>query len=149
MKTISKILATFFGAGYFPLGQGTLTSFIVILLYKFFLYRLHWGLFLLLVVVVFVVGVFASTNYAGAVKKKDPHQIVIDEVVGQLLVLFRLNPSWFLLLSGFFLFRLFDIAKPFPIRQLEKFPRGWGIMADDLMAAVYAGIIIHLYLLLK
>lgn len=148
MKTLSKIWATFFGAGYFPLGQGTLTSFIVILLYKFFLYRLHWGLYFLLFIAVFLLGVFASTTYAGAVKKKDPHQIVIDEVAGQLLVLFRLSPSWFLLLSAFFLFRLFDIAKPFPIRQMEKFPKGWGIMADDLMAAVYAGILIHLYLFL-
>ena len=147
MKFIAKIWATFFGVGYFPLGQGTLTSFIIILLYKFFLYRLHWALFLLLIGLVFILGVFASTAYSNAVNKKDPHQIVIDEVAGQLLVLFRLNPSWLLMLSAFFLFRLFDIAKPFPIKQIEKFPKGLGIMADDIMAAIYTGILIHLYLL--
>lgn len=148
MKFLSKVLSTFFGVGYFPLGQGTLTSFIIILLYRFYLYRLHWALYLVLLAVVFVLGVLSSSVYSRAVKKKDPHQIVIDEVAGQLLVLFRLNPSWLLLLSSFFLFRLFDIAKPFPVRQVEKFSKGWGIMADDIMAAIYSGILVHLYLLL-
>ncbi|MGD2245345.1 MAG: phosphatidylglycerophosphatase A [Candidatus Aminicenantes bacterium] len=149
MRLFSKVLATFFGAGYFPLAQGTLTSFIIVLLYKFFLYRLHWAFYLLLVAGIFILGVFSSSVYSKIVKKKDPHQIVIDEVAGQLLVLFRLSPSWFLMLSGFFLFRLFDIAKPLPIRHVEKFPGGWGIMADDIMAAIYAGLLVHIYLLLK
>jgi len=142
-------LSTFFGAGYFPVGQGTLTSFIVVLMYKFFLYRLHWAYYLLLILVVFVLGVVCSSVHSTALKKKDPHEIVIDEVAGQLLVLFRLNPTWSLLLISFFLFRLFDIAKPYPIKQLEKFPKGWGIMTDDIMAAIYSGMLVHLYLLLK
>jgi len=149
MKYFSKLLSTFFGVGHFPIGQGTLTSFIVILMYKFFLYRLHWAYYLLLILVVYLLGVACSTVHSTALKKKDPHEIVIDEVAGQLLVLFRLNPTWPLLLISFFLFRLFDIAKPFPIKQIEKFPKGWGIMTDDIMAAVYSGIIVHLYLLLK
>ncbi len=142
-------MSTFFGAGYFPVGQGTLTSFIVVLMYKFFLYRLHWAFYLLLILVVFVLGVVSSSVHSTALKKKDPHEIVIDEVAGQLLVLFRLNPTWSLLLISFFLFRLFDIAKPYPIKQLEKFPKGWGIMTDDILAAIYSGILVHLYLLLK
>ena len=142
-------MSTFFGAGYFPVGQGTLTSFIVVLMYKFFLYRIHWAYYLLLILVVFALGVVCSSVHSRALKKKDPHEIVIDEVAGQLLVLFRLNPTWSLLLISFFLFRLFDIAKPYPIRQLEKFPKGWGIMTDDIMAAIYSGILVHLYLLLK
>ncbi len=142
-------MSTFFGAGYFPVGQGTLTSFFVVLMYKFFLYRLHWAYYLLLILFVFVLGVVSSSVHSTALKKKDPHEIVIDEVAGQLLVLFRLNPTWTLLLISFFLFRLFDIAKPYPIRHLEKFPKGWGIMTDDIMAAIYSGILVHLYLLLK
>ncbi len=149
MKFFSKIFSTFFGAGYFPVGQGTLTSFFIVLLYKFFLYRLHWAYYLLLILVVYVLGVVCSSVHSTVLKKKDPHEIVIDEVAGQLLILFRLNPTWRLLLIGFFLFRLFDIAKPFPIRQIEKFPKGWGIMTDDIMAAIYSGILLHLYLLLK
>ncbi len=149
MKLFSKLLSTFFGAGYFPVGQGTLTSFFVVLMYKFFLYRLHWFYYLLLILVVYVLGVISSSVHSTAIKKKDPHEIVIDEVAGQLLVLFRLNPTWSLLLISFFLFRFFDIAKPYPIKQLEKFPKGWGIMTDDIMAAIYSGILVHLYLLLK
>jgi phosphatidylglycerophosphatase A len=149
MKIISKLLATFFGIGHFPIGQGTLASLIILILYKFFLYRLHWGIYLGLTGIVVIVGVFCSSVHSTVLKKKDPHEIVIDEVAGQMLVLFRLNPSWPLVLSAFLLFRIFDITKPFPLRQLEKFPKGWGIMADDIMAAVYSGILIHLYLLLK
>lgn len=149
MKFFSKLSATFFGVGYFPIGQGTLTSFIVVLMYKFFLYRLHWAYYLLLILVVYILGVVCSSAHSTVLKKKDPHEIVIDEVAGQLLVLFRLNPTWSLLLISFFIFRLFDIAKPFPIKQIEKFPKGWGIMTDDIMAAIYSGIIVHLYLLLK
>jgi phosphatidylglycerophosphatase A len=149
MKTISKLVSTFFGVGYFPIGQGTLASLIVMLLYKFFLSRLHWITYLSLVGIIFIVGVFCSSVHSTVLRKKDPHEIVIDEVVGQMLVLFRLNPSWFLVLSAFVLFRIFDISKPFPTRQIEKFPHGWGIMADDIMAAVYSGLLIQVYLLLK
>lgn len=149
MNLLSKLWATFFGVGFFPVGQGTLASFVIVLMYRYFLYRLHWAFYLLLVFAVFILGILCSSPYAQSLRKKDPHEIVIDEVAGQLLVLFRLNPTWSLLLISFFLFRFFDIAKPYPIRHLEKFPKGWGIMMDDIMAAVYAGILVHVYLLLK
>lgn len=149
MKTLSKAVSTFLGVGYFPVGQGTLASLIVMLLYKFFLFRLHWAVYLGLNGIVFIAGVVSSSVHSSCLKKKDPHEIVIDEVAGQMLVFFRLNPSWFLVVSGFVLFRIFDIFKPFPVRQIEKFPKGWGIMADDIMAAVYTGLLIQIYLLLK
>jgi len=122
---------------------------IVVLLYKFFLYRLHWAAYLGLIGIVFILGVICSSIHSTVLKEKDPPEIVVDEVAGQMLVLFRLNPSWFLVLSAFVLFRIFDIAKPFPVRQVEKFPKGWGIMADDIMAAIYSGLLIQIYLLLK
>jgi phosphatidylglycerophosphatase A len=149
MKTISKLVSTFFGVGYFPIGQGTLASLTVMLLYKFFLFRIHWVTYLGFIGILFIAGVFCSSVHSTVLRKKDPHEIVIDEVVGQMLVLFRLNPSWFLVLSAFVLFRIFDISKPFPTRRIEKFPKGWGIMADDIMAAVYSGLLIQVYLLLK
>jgi phosphatidylglycerophosphatase A len=153
MKSLSKIIATFFGVGYFPIAPGTLTSLIVVLLYKFYLHRLSWPIYLLLIFFVFLVGIFASTKYSTELKKDDPRRIVIDEAFGQLTVLFRIGESWgtgwFPLLSCFLLFRIFDIIKPYPIKKVETLPQGWGIVMDDLVAAVYAGIIIHLYLLLK
>lgn len=153
MKSLSKIIATFFGVGYFPVAPGTLTSLIVVLLYKFYLHSLNWPFYLLLLFFLFSVGVFTSTKYSLEIKKNDPRRIVIDEAFGQLLVLFQIGESWgtgwLPLLSCFLLFRIFDIIKPFPIKKVETLPKGWGIVMDDLVAAVYAGVIINLYLLLK
>ncbi len=152
MRLISKIIATFLGIGFFPIAPGTLASAIVVLLYKLYLYKLSWPLYLTLLVFLFFAGTFSSTIYSSQVKKSDPRNIVIDEAVGQLLVFFRMSDmsqDWRFLLAGFFLFRVFDIIKPYPIRKVETLPKGWGIMLDDLVAAVYAGIVIQVYFLIK
>lgn len=107
-------------------------------------------------------GVWAAQQAASYLGTKDPQIVVIDEVSGQMLpLLFAVGTTeryldgmsnfyygfwwhgavrWKYLLAGFILFRLFDIWKPFPVRQAESLPGGWGIMADDWVAAVYAGI---------
>lgn len=149
MKLASKIIATVFGIGYFPIAPGTLTSLIVVFLYKLFLHRLSWPQYLLLFFLLFFVGVVASSKCESESNKKDPRNIVIDEAVGQFLVLFQIGEDWLPLLLSFFLFRLFDIVKPIPIRKVENFPSGWGIMMDDLLAAIYAGVIVNLYIILK
>jgi len=149
MKIGWRIISTFFGTGYFPIGPGTMASAVVVLLYKFLLSDLSWPLYLLIIIVLFIVGGIAATKYSSALQQKDPRKIVIDEVCGQLCTLFLVPSSWLLLLLAFVLFRLFDIIKPYPIKKLERIRDGWGIMADDIMAAVYAGILIHLYLLLR
>lgn len=87
-------------------------------------------------------GVLVADRVAKYSAKKDPQFVVIDEVSGQFFTyLFALVPAnWKYLLLGFILFRVFDIWKPFPVRQAESLRGGWGIMADDWMAAVYAAI---------
>src|SRR5271165_186151 len=95
------------------------------------------------------VGVLASELVAKWASAKDPQYVVIDEVSGQLVtyhVLLISALNWKAWLFGFLLFRLFDIWKPFPIRRLEKLPGGWGIMADDWMAGIYAAILLRLAL---
>ena len=114
------------------------------------------------------VGVSSSSRVAAYSGKKDPQFVVIDEVSGQMLTLvlggfsaatesvgttiygpgasFYFDVRWKFLLAGFILFRLFDIWKPFPIRHLEKLPGGWGIMADDWLAGIYAAILLRLAL---
>ncbi len=149
MKLLSKVISTFFGLGYFPVAPGTITSLVVILAYKFYLYQLSWPLYLLIIFFLFVVGVYTSTKFSAESNKKDPRKIVIDEACGQLLVLFRMSEAWFPVLASFILFRVFDIVKPYPIKKVEALPAGWGIMMDDVFAAIYAGVIINLYLLLK
>ena len=149
MKFLSKSISTFFGIGFIPFAPGTLTSIVIILLYKYYLYKLSWPVYALILILLFFIGVYASTDYSTALNKKDPRKIVVDEALGQLLVLFRMSDAWFPVLSCFVLFRIFDIAKPFPIRRIEKLPAGWGIMLDDVVAAVYAGVIVNLYLILR
>jgi len=149
MRIISKILATFFGLGYFPLAPGTLTSLVMVMIYKFFLFKLTWPLHLILLFFLFLVGSFVSTNYSAALNKKDPQKVVIDEACGQYLALFQLTPSWLIVGLSFLLFRFFDIIKPFPLKRVELFPHGWGIMLDDIAAGLYAGIITYIFLLVK
>ena len=88
------------------------------------------------------IGVWASSRTAHSWGIKDPQFVVIDEVSGQIFTyLFAVAPAnWKYLLLGFILFRVFDIWKPFPVRQAESLPGGWGIMADDWVAGVYAAI---------
>jgi phosphatidylglycerophosphatase A len=124
-----------------------------------------------LFVVLGAIGVWSATRTAAFAGTKDPQFVVIDEVAGQhLTLLLPLIPialphltahmdlsdftiffalslvNWKYLLLGFILFRVFDIWKPWPVRQLEKLPGGWGIMADDWMAGVYAAILLRVAL---
>jgi phosphatidylglycerophosphatase A len=89
------------------------------------------------------VGVWASGRVSERLGEKDPQYVVIDEVSGQQLtyLLTFVAGNWKSLLLGFILFRVFDIWKPFPVRQAESLPGGWGIMADDWLAAVYAAAV--------
>jgi phosphatidylglycerophosphatase A len=149
MKMMGRVMATFFGLGFFPLAPGTITSLAVVLLYRFLLSPLPWPYILLLLFLLAVLGVIFSTAYSLELAEKDPRRIVVDEACGQLLVLFLAPPTWVALGLAFFLFRFFDIVKPWPITRAEKLPRGWGIMADDIVAAVMSRIILQIYLYLK
>ena len=76
-------------------------------------------------------------------RKTDPHEVVIDEVAGQFLTLTAVpNTSWVWLGFAFLLFRAFDIVKPFPARRAERLSGGWGIVTDDLVAGVYAAVVV-------
>lgn len=81
---------------------------------------------------------FAGVALANTLKEKDPGWYVLDEVAAYMLVPLGLGRDAVVLVGAFVCFRIFDIAKPWPIRRLEKLPRGWGVMVDDLWAAAYA-----------
>jgi phosphatidylglycerophosphatase A len=159
---LSFFLGTAGGAGYLPAAPGTWGSLVGVLAYAIFSYPLNhsrygvdvfWrGTYYVyspfifggaaLAVVIAAIGVIASSRVARFLNRKDPQIVVIDEVSGQFLTyLLALAPlNWKYLLLGFILFRGFDTWKPFPARQAESLPGGWGIMADDWMAGVYAAI---------
>ena len=83
-------------------------------------------------------GIPAATQVSRASGLKDPQFVVIDEVAGQLIALIAAPVAWKSLLLGFILFRVFDIVKPPPVRQLEHLPEGFGIVIDDVGAGLYA-----------
>ena len=149
MKLFARILATFFGTGEFPIVPGTVASFAAALLYKGILFRLTAPQFAGLIVITFFAGVAVADVHARTLGSKDPRPVVIDEACGQWIACFLVPPTWGLTAAAFFLFRAFDILKPYPIRRLERLPGGWGIMADDVLAGIFAGLFIHAYLLLR
>lgn len=90
-----------------------------------------------------VVGALAATRVSRALMTEDPSEVVIDEVAGMWVALLGTSSLGAGVLA-FFLFRFFDIAKPFPVRQAEALPEGWGVMADDVLAGLYALVLVRL-----
>jgi len=90
-----------------------------------------------LLVAITLIGIWAAGVAETALKREDPGPVVIDEVAGQLVTLLLTGVAWKGAIVGFFLFRVFDILKPFPARRLERLHGGLGIMADDIAAGVY------------
>jgi phosphatidylglycerophosphatase A len=142
---LATVIATWFGCGYAPAGPGTAGSLaalaIACLLVRYAGWQPLW--FAALVLVATAPAVWAADVAARALNLKDPGVVVVDEVLGQWLALAGARPlnvkSW---LGAFILFRLFDIWKPVPVRNLEKIPGGAGIVADDLMAGLYAALVL-------
>jgi phosphatidylglycerophosphatase A len=137
-------IATLFGAGLGRPGPGTYGSITTVLLWGVYAWLAHPTPRTLLIaltvaiVLVLALGVPASTIVARESCRKDPQFVVIDEVAGQAIALLFMPANWLGGLVALILFRLFDIAKPFPVRQLENLPEGWGIVFDDVAAGLYA-----------
>ncbi|MCF6292123.1 MAG: phosphatidylglycerophosphatase A [Robiginitomaculum sp.] len=144
MNLLSKILATFFGTGYLRPAPGTWGSLAALPLGVWVLVVSDWYVLLALTIVIFFIGIWASDHYSKNTGNKDPSEVVIDEVAGQWLALVFVQPILWQVLAAFVLFRLFDITKPWLIGRLEKLPGGLGIMSDDMLAGLVAGILIFL-----
>jgi len=145
---ISRLAATFLGAGYFPVAPGTFASLAACLVHAVLLGRLPLPARLAVIAATFLLGAFAATAAAPRFGVQDPRPIVIDEVAGQWTALLLAPADWRPLLIGFLLFRLFDILKPLGIRRLEALPAGWGIMADDMAAGLVSLGLLQAILLL-
>ena len=146
---LAYLFATGAGAGLLPVAPGTFGALEGVGL--FLLLRAPWALsdqravlFAVANTLIFAVGVLASDRVCKILQSKDPRRIVIDEVSGQLISLspLLLSPTWLSVFIGFLLFRIFDIFKPYPIRKLEHLPGGLGVMADDVLAGIYAALLV-------
>jgi phosphatidylglycerophosphatase A len=138
----AKLVSSFFFAGYFPVAPGTFGSLIALLIIWFFVP----GFFYILVpisLVLFFVSVW-SAGRAEEIFGHDGSQIVIDEVTGMAISLAFVPHRLGYFAAAFFLFRIFDIIKPPPARNAERLKGGWGVTMDDVVAGVYANLVLHL-----
>ena len=129
------MVATGGGIGYCPVAPGTAASLFALLLV--WALPFSWRGLALVLLAVTVLGAWAATRAERLFGARDPSRVVIDEIAGMWLSVLTLPRSLWPLLAAFLLFRLFDIVKPFPIRQSENLSGGLGIMLDDLIAGVY------------
>ena len=146
----ATLLSTFFGIGWLRPGPGTWGSAAAVLLWGGLAYaitpKLRTPSIIVLSIVVTLIAIPAATQASRSYAKKDPQFVVIDEVAGQLIALIAVPLTWKTFLTGFILFRAFDIIKPPPVRQLERLPEGAGIVLDDVAAGIYALAVIQILL---
>lgn len=141
----AHLIATFGGAGLIKPAPGSWGSLAALPFAWFLLAMGGPAALVLAAVVLFGAGWWATAVYIDAVGGDDPQTVVVDEVVGQWLTLAVVLPDLQLFVIGFLLFRLFDINKPWPIRTIERrTPGAFGVMIDDVLAAVYAAVILFI-----
>ena len=147
MTRLAVWLATWFGCGYFPVGPGTVGSLAAIAIAALLHIYLGAGRATLLIVTLALLlpAIWASTQTARLMNREDPGAVIVDEVLGQWVTLLGATALvWKSFLAAFVLFRVFDIWKPWPVRNLEKLPGGVGIVADDLAAGLYGALILYI-----
>ncbi len=160
---MKRLLTSCFGLGWLPPAPGTWGSLPVAIVFGLMCQLHASGISISIVMAALAIaGSVVCVKFApaaiAATVNTDPREVVADELAGQavtFLAIPLLSPEilsirqiWIITAGGFLLFRLFDIAKPCPIRRLEKLPEGWGVLADDLLAGVYAAIVLLIVIFL-
>ena len=151
---MKRLLTSCFGLGRLPVAPGTWGSLPVAMIFGL-MGHFHVSPLTMSIVMAAVALVSSAicVGYApaaiAATGKSDPGEVVVDELAGQAMTFLAIGAMpvkqvWLVAGGGFALFRIFDIAKPWPIRKLETLPKGWGILADDLLAGVYAWIVLQI-----
>lgn len=137
---LNKIIATVCGIGYLPKGGGTAAAAVYCVIW-FLWPSMPWSVELLATIFILIIGTYSASKVE-ILWGKDSSKVVIDEVAGMMISLLFVPFKWQYLLFAFVAFRFFDIAKPLGIRNLEKLPGGWGVMADDVLSGIYAWILL-------
>jgi len=148
MKTLAKILASGFGSGYAPIAPGTAGSILATALIYLLYFHLNIGgfemsMFLIIASILGTIIGVISCNILEDEWGKDPSKVVLDEMVGIFISLIFIPISYSTLLLSLVLFRIFDISKILGIRKLEDIKGGTGVMADDILAGIYANIVLQ------
>ncbi|RMD90104.1 MAG: phosphatidylglycerophosphatase A [Calditrichaeota bacterium] len=141
MSLIARLIATGIFVGYIPWAPGTAGSLVGLLIF-WTIPNNHLPLIFSIIIFLFLMGVWTASIIEEQSGKKDNQIIVIDEIVGMLTTVALFEKNLKILIIGFFLFRFFDILKMYPAEKLENLPGGWGIMMDDIMAGIYAAVVL-------
>lgn len=149
MQKVSVLLSSFFGAGFSPIAPGTVGSAFALFLFCILPER-SIEIDIVGIALTTVLGAYAIQSVQKMEGIEDDGRFVIDEAVGVWISVLGFPIEWPWMLAGFFLFRFYDIVKPYPARQIdEKLKGGWGVMADDLVAGIYALCTLHFLWALK
>ncbi len=139
---VEKLLGSGFYTGYMKIASGTWGSFAGLIIYLIPGFE-NPSLMIFMISLFILIGVPIATKFE-SVYGKDPKECTIDEIVGMwITLLFLPKKIWWIILA-FLIWRVFDIVKPYPTRNLEKIKGGWGVMLDDVMAGIYSFILIQL-----
>lgn len=143
-----RLLATGFGSGYSPFAPGTMGSLVAIPIYLGLWWLCSQLIFpvlgyVVVVVILIVAGFWICDQAEGIFQQKDSSFIVLDEIIGFLICMTAISPNLLLTAIGFFIFRVFDVWKPFYISRLQDFPGGLGVMLDDAACGVLTCGILH------
>ena len=149
MIRLQKWIATAGGIGFMGKGGGSVAAAAYCVI-CFFIPATANPLLWQVLIILFITGIGVwSANGADRFWGHDSSKVVIDEVAGMMIALFLVPYTTRYIIAGFILFRFFDIAKPLYIKKAEKLPRGWGVMADDVLAGIYAHIILSILIVTK
>jgi phosphatidylglycerophosphatase A len=144
LDNIAKYIATLGFVGFIPIAPGTFGTFAALAVFILLKPSLYLHAVILLLII--PIGIISSHIAERVLNEKDSGHIIIDEFCGYFFSVLFVPVSFGYALAAFFLFRVFDILKPFPIRKIENLKGGIGIMADDLMAALYTNIILQIWI---
>lgn len=142
MNKLYYLIATGLGTGFSPIAPGTVGSFLALII-VYLISPLSQVLLVIVLFIFFWIGVFTSEKVENE-HGEDPSIVVIDEIVGMGISLLFLPKDLRLFFIAFVLFRFFDIWKPFPIHRSQNIHGGLGIMLDDVIAGIYALIVVHI-----
>jgi len=143
-----RIISTFFFVGYLPLIPGTFGSIAGVGIFYLF-GGTNWFLYFIFVFCVMILGLLTSGQAEQLLKRKDPGCIVIDEVMGMLIALSFMPLEPKIIVLAFLIFRILDTLKPYPAGRLQNMRGAAGVMGDDLVAGIYANIVLQLILKLN
>jgi phosphatidylglycerophosphatase A len=143
MRRLAVFICSFGYIGFFPIAPGSVGAAAGLMLHALARSLAIPHFELPLIVALFLAGVAFTPACERDLQCTDPGPIVIDEVMGMLITLAAIPVGWGGMILGFFVFRAFDVAKPFPARQLERLHGGLGVMSDDVMAGIYANLTVR------